>query len=192
MRLLWFTWKDIKHPLAGGAEVVNHELAKRLVKNGHRVTFIVASFKKAPHEEKIDGYKVIRVGSRWTVYWKAYKYYKKNLRGKFDVVIDEVNTIPFFAKFYVKEKNILFIHQLAREIWFYQMVFPLSLIGYVLEPLYLKRLKDKKVITISESTKKDLVKVGFKPQNIFIISEGIEMEPVPYLSENDKFHVPKC
>ncbi len=190
MRLLWFTWKDIKHPNAGGAEIVNHELAKRLVKNGHRVTMVVAGWKKALKEEKIDGYIVIRVGSRWTVYWKAYKYYKKHLKRKFDMVIDEINTIPFFAKFYVREKNILFIHQLAREIWFYQMYFPLSLIGYILEPLFLWRLKDRKVITISESTKADLIRFGFKPENIYIISEGIEIEPIKFLSENDKFHVP--
>jgi hypothetical protein len=53
-----------------------------------------------------------------------------------DIVIDETNTIPFFAKYYVKEPHLMFFHQLCREIWFYQMRFPLSLIGYLLEPLY--------------------------------------------------------
>ena len=39
MKILWLTWKDRKNPLAGGAEVVNEELAKRLVKDGHEVIF---------------------------------------------------------------------------------------------------------------------------------------------------------
>ena len=77
-----------------------------------------------------------------------YKYYKKNLIGWANLVIDEVNTIPFFAKYYVKEKNIVFIHQLCREIWFYEMIFPLNLIGYFLEPIYLLFLSDRKTIKV--------------------------------------------
>jgi len=191
MRILWLTWKDKKHPLAGGAETVNEELAKRLVQDGHKVILLTAGFKGGAKEEIIDGYKIIRLGNRWTVYWLAFRYYKKNLQGWADLVIDEMNTIPFFAKFYVKSPllrkeglgvvktdNILFVHQLCRKIWFYQMFFPLNLIGYLLEPIYLRLLNDRQVITVSESTKKDLMKYGFKKENIKIISEGIELTPV--------------
>ncbi len=190
MTILWLTWKDRKNPLAGGAEIVNEELAKRLVKDGHEVIFLVAGFQGGQKEEIINGYKVIRLGNRWSVYWKAYKYYKKNLKGWADLVIDEVNTIPFFAKFYVKEKNILFIHMLCRQIWFYEMFFPLNLIGYILEPIYLWLLSDKKVITISESTKKGLMQFGFKKDNISIISEGIEIEPIDNFEKINKFEKP--
>lgn len=202
MKVLWFIWKDKKNPLAGGAELVNEELAKKLVQNGHKVIFLVSGFENGAKEEIIDGYKIIRLGNKWTVYWKAYRYYKKNLIGWPDLVVDEVNTIPFFAKFYVhpvksnkvgvkqfngvKEKNILFIHQLCREIWFYEMLFPLNLIGYLLEPIYLWFLRDRKVVTVSESTKKDLLKYGFKKENIYIISEGIEIEPSEELPAIEK------
>ena len=190
MKILWLTWKDRKNPLAGGAEVVNEELAKRLAKDGHETIFLVGGFKNCRKEEIIDGYKIIRLGNRWSVYWQAYKYYKKNLVGWADLVIDEVNTIPFFAKFYVKEKSILFVHQLCREIWFYQMFFPLNCIGYILEPIYLWLFKDKKVITVSKSTKNDLIRFGFKKENINIISEGIEIEPVKDISKITKFEKP--
>ena len=30
MKILWLTWKDRKNPLAGGAEVVNEELAEKI------------------------------------------------------------------------------------------------------------------------------------------------------------------
>ena len=173
MKVLWFTWKDLSHPLAGGAEVVNQELAKRLVDDGHEVTFIVGGYKDGEAKEKHkDGYKIIRVGNRMTVYWHAYRYYKKNLKGWADLAIDEVNTIPFFAKFYVDEPNLLFIHMLCRKIWFYHLPQPLSSIGYLLEPLYLQLLSNQSVITVSESTKRDLIRVGFKKQTITIISEG--------------------
>jgi len=183
MKILIFNWKDRKNPLAGGAEIVTEELLKRLVKNGHRATLLTSKFKGCQNKEIIDGYEIIRVGGRRTVYRQAYRYYKKYLQGKFDLVIDEINTIPFFAKFYAKEKNILFIHQLCREIWFYEMFFPLNLIGYLIEPIYLWLLRDREVITVSESTKKDLLKYGFKKENIYIISEGIEIESLKELPE---------
>ena len=181
MKILIFNWRDRKNPLAGGAEIVTEELLKRLVKNGHRATLLTSKFKGCQNKEIIDGYEIIRVGGRWTVYWQAYRYYKRYLRGKFDLVIDEINTILFFAKFYVKEKNILFIHQLCREIWLYEMFFPLNLIGYLVEPIYLWLLRDRKVITVSESTRNDLLKYGFKKENIHIISEGIEIGPLKEL-----------
>ncbi len=182
MKILWCTWKDRMHPASGGAEMVNEEIAKRLVRDGHEVIFLVGGFKGCLPEEMIDGYKVVRLGNRWSVYWKAYRYYKKNLRGWADLVIDEVNTMPFFCKLYVREKNILFVHQLCREIWFYEMAFPLNVLGYALEPIYLWLLRDRNVITISESTKSDLLRYGFKPGGVSIVSEGIEIEPVAELA----------
>lgn len=171
MKILWLNWKDKKHPLAGGAELVNEELAKKLVQDGHQVIFLVGGFKGCTGEETIDSYKVIRLGNRWTVYWRAYKYYKKNLVGWADAVIDECNTMPFFAKFYVNEKIFFFIQQFAREIWFYQMFFPFNILGYILEPIYLKLLRDQNVFTFALSTKNDLVRYGFNAQKITILKE---------------------
>jgi len=190
MKILWMSWKDKKNPQAGGAELVNEELAKRLVKDGHELIFLTSGFKDCKVEETIDGYKIIRVGNRWSVYFKAYQYYKKNLKGWADLAIDEVNTIPFFCKFYVKEKSILLVYQLCREIWFYQMFFPLNIIGYILEPIYLWLLSNKNVITISGSSKKDLMRFGFKEKNISIIPVGIELEPVINYEIIEKFENP--
>ena len=190
MNILWLTWKDTENPLAGGAEVVSSQLAKRLVEDGHAVRFITGGFAGAKTEIIKDGYQINRVGNRYTVYYKASQYYIQNLRGWADIVIDEVNTIPFFSPFYVKEKKILFFHQLCREIWFYQMVFPLSLIGYLIEPIYLWLLRNNRVITISNSTKLDLLKYGFKKDNIHIISEGIELEPISDLNSITKLDKP--
>lgn len=176
MKILWLTWKDLTHPLAGGAEVVNEELAKRLVADGHDVTFVVGGYKDGIASEMVSGYKIIRLGNRYSLYWLAYRYYRKHFQGWADLVIDEVNTIPFFAKYYVKEKTYLFVHQLARQVWFYQMVFPISLVGFCLEWWYLHLLSDQKVITVSDSTRKDLLRFGFSNSNISIISQGIKLK----------------
>lgn len=191
MRILWLTWKDKTHPLAGGAEVVSSELAKRLVRDGHEVTFIVGGYKGAETKTEIDGYQIIHLGSRYSLYAKAPRYIKRHFADWADVVIEEVNTIPFLSRFYLKGvKRFIFIHQLAREIWFYQMKRPFSWIGYVLEPLYLRLLRKDPVITVSNSTKQDLIRYDFEPSTIAIISEGIQMKPASGLSKLHKFERP--
>jgi glycosyltransferase involved in cell wall biosynthesis len=190
MKILWFTWKDRKNPNAGGAETVNEELAKRLAQDGHEVILLVAGFKNATREEIASGYKIIRLGNRWTVYWQAYRYYKKHFTGWADLAIDEVNTLPFFCKFYVKEKNIILCYQLCRQIWFYQMFFPLNLIGYLIEPLYLWLLRKQIVITESESTKRDMQKYGFKANSIFVFNIGLEIEAAKDLNNLSKYTEP--
>jgi glycosyltransferase involved in cell wall biosynthesis len=178
MKIIWFTWKDRSHPEAGGAEVVNEELAVRLAADGHGVIFLVGGFEGGAREETRQGFKIIRLGNRFSVYFQAYKYYKKNLVGWADLVIDEVNTIPFFCKFFVKEKNIILSYQLCREVWFYQMIFPLNLLGYLIEPIYLWLLRKQQVLTESESTRIDFQKYGFKKDNISIFPIGLETEPI--------------
>lgn len=191
MKILWFRFKDPKNPGAGGAEVVMDELGKRLIDDGHDVTFVVGGFEGGYETDTIHGYNVIRIGGFHTVFFLAPFYYFKHLRGKYDLVIDEINTAPFFARWYVKEPVLAFVHQLARKIWFYQFPFPLNIPFYLAEPIYLWMLRKYFVITVSESTKQDLVNLKFKPENIHIISEGLkDIEPVPTLEGIKKYDTP--
>ena len=190
MRIVWCSWKDRSHPAAGGAEVVSDELAKRLVLDGHEVIMLVGGYPGASHEDSRNGYKIIRVGGRITVYYRAWRYYRKHLQGWPDLVIDECNTIPFFAGWYSGAPTIMFFHMLCHNIWFYEMRFPFSLFGYLAEPIYLHMLRRSPVITVSESTKADLLRYGMDPDDIHIISEGIEIEPVTDLSKIEKFPDP--
>lgn len=187
MKILWFTWKDKKNPASGGAEIINEEVAKRLVGDEHEVIFLTAGFVGAKKQEKVNGYKVIRLGNRYTVYFEAFKYYKKYLARWPDLIIEEINTIPFFTQFYAGQKKVLLIYQLCREIWFYQVGFPINFIGFFLEPLYLKLLSGNNCITESESTKKDLVKYGFNGKHIHLISAATDIRPVDSVSKTTKY-----
>ena len=184
MKIVWFSWKDIKHPEAGGAEIVSYNLMKRLVSDGHDVTLLTAQYSTASTDE-IDGIKIRRAGNRFTVYFKTRQIYKKYFLGNTDLVVDEMNTVPFGAAFFAKTRSILFVHQLARKVWFYQMFWPLSWIGYMAEPVYLWVIskKYKRIITISASTRQDLQRYGFLSKNIKIIRLGIELQPLNKLTK---------
>ena len=180
MKVLFLNWRDIKNPQAGVAEVVTHELAKALVERGDQVDFFAASFPGALDHERIDGISVFRGGGRYLVPWHAYKFYQRSK--PYDLVIDECNTNQFFTFLYIpRRKRLFFIHQLTRLIWFYQLVFPLSLIGYLLEPILIFSHRKSLAVTVSKSTMSGLIKFGMKKENIHIIPEGLDSKPLEYL-----------
>ncbi|MFH1432216.1 MAG: glycosyltransferase family 4 protein [archaeon] len=84
----------------------------------------------------------------------------------------------------MKEKKLALIHQLARGFWLYEVpVF--GILGWLLEPLYMRLYSKTKTVTVSGSTKKDLKSWGFK--DITIVSEGIDFAPLgkPAVKEKD-------
>ncbi|GFP33416.1 hypothetical protein HKBW3S42_01752, partial [Candidatus Hakubella thermalkaliphila] len=179
MKILIFTWRDIRNPAAGGAEVFTHQISSRLAAKGHEVTLFTSTFRGCKNEEILDDVRIIRAGGRYTVYLHARVYYKKYFKGKYDVVVDEINTVPFFTPTFVKngEKIIALIFQLAREFWSHEMHFPINYLGYyVLEERWLKNYIDIPTITICSSTKQDLLKLGFK--KIFIVPIGLTIKPL--------------
>ena len=42
MKILIFSWRDIKNPFSGGAEVFTYEHAKRWIKEGHEVIWFTS------------------------------------------------------------------------------------------------------------------------------------------------------
>ncbi len=179
MNILWLSWKDIEHPLSGGAELVSTEIRKRLILDGHSVRLITSRPDNSDIKSVIDGVEIYRTGNKYTVYTKAKKLYKKSMGGWADLIIDEMNTIPFLGFKYDKMPTVLLTYQLARQVWFYQMIFPFSLAGYLLEPLllrYLSRNKYNLVLTESDSTKKDLAKYGFRQDAIKTFRIGMNIK----------------
>lgn len=183
MKILILNWRDIKHPLAGGAEISTHEHAKGWVKAGHKVTQFSSSFLGAKPFEKIDGVQIIRRGNHYTVHLYALLYYLTNIRRRINLVMDEFHFIPFFTPLYVREKKLAFIHETAEEVWFKNKPFPIGLLGYLLEPLFFKLYKKISFMTVSDSTRRDLLKFGIKASNIHVIYCGARTIRNHYVKE---------
>ena len=177
MKFLVFNWRDIRNPAAGGAEVFTHEVTKRLVAQGHEVTLFVARFTGGSKEEVIDGVRVLRDGGKYSVYLKARNRYRKEFKGKFDVIIDEINTVPFFTPKFVNggEKLFAVLHQFARGYWKHETRFPLSVIGPFLESRWLRSYKDVPLL-VDESLSEELRDMGFT--KVFVHEEGTGIEPL--------------
>ncbi len=174
--ILALSWRDIKFPTMGGAEIYTHEMLKRAVAAGIEIVHFAPACNGLLNEEYIDGVHYIRSGKLWNVIWKARKYYRSR-KNDISYVIDQCNTFRFFTKYWVPQKKRIFlIFQLTREIWDINMPFPFNKIGKLLETPLLRMNKNDLTITESDSTKKDLVEVGFKEENVKIIPVGLSKD----------------
>lgn len=178
MRILAFSWRDPKHPLAGGAEQVIHEYAKGWVKAGHEVTFFSSLLRGMPRSETLDNIKIIRGGYQYFgVQMAGFLHYLMN-RHKYDLVIDQFHGFPFFTPLFVKKPKIALIHETTGKLWFLNPLFwpfnwIISIIGYFSEPIIFKLYKNIPFMTISKSTKDDLVNFGIPEKNIKVIHNGV-------------------
>lgn len=192
MKILIFSWRDIKFPGWGGAEVLTMKLAKSWTIKGHKVDILSAKFPGAKDKEIIDGIKIFRPGNfsghsplEYLIYlYKTVRFYRRELAGKYDLVIDQVHGVPFFTPLFVKEKVIFFPLEVAKNIWFYEVRFPFSLIGYFLEFVYIKIFRNFPFLTISSSTAQDLSRYGVK--KVYTLTPGRNLPPLKNLSRKSK------
>jgi glycosyltransferase involved in cell wall biosynthesis len=172
MKILILNLRDHKHPRAGGAEHFTHEVAKRWVADGHAVTKLASNFASGAKTEVIDGVSIIRMGNYFTVQRKARQYYKKHLKGKFDVVVDEYTNIPFLAPRFVQEPVILLVFEVVGEKYIIGLP---PVVGhfahYWLEPRWYRYYRGTKTVTISSSTANDLRDLGLS--DVEIVPVGI-------------------
>jgi len=174
MKILILNWRDIKNPDFGGAEVATYEIAQRWVRWGNEVTWFSSKFKNCKEKEVISGIKIIRQGSPFTVHLRAFLYYRKHFKNKFDLVIDQVHGIPFFTPLYVKEPKIVYIHEVAKKIWFTEWPPIISLLGFWGDFHWFRLFYRKtKFITVSQSSTEDLKSVGVSKERIQVIKNGI-------------------
>ncbi len=181
MKIVIFNWRDIKNPKSGGAEIVTHECAKGWIKAGNEVILVCPAFPNSPKKETIDGVKYIRLGVKTSknyllIHILAFFYYQRYLKGKIDFVVDQIHGIPFFTPLYVKEKKLAFICEVADRIWFDMYPFIFAWVGRVIEHLYFQLYKNTRFLTISKSTRDDLIKKGIHNRHITVIYPGIKMK----------------
>lgn len=176
MKILIFNWRDIKHSWAGGSEIYMFELAKRWVAEGNKVTLFCGQDVGGglPPEEIIDGIHIYRKGGAYTIYFWAVWYFFKKLRKECDVLVDIQNGIPFFSMLYCRKPKIAISYHVHRMQWFFEFPFPLSFVGYFFErflfPFFYREIQ---LIAISKTTRTELIKIGFKKENIHIIYAGV-------------------
>jgi glycosyltransferase involved in cell wall biosynthesis len=165
--LLIVNHRDIYHPQAGGAEVVLYEVGRRLAKRAN-VTWLAESVQGRRSEEFIDGIKVKRRGNKYTLHFHSLIEARNH-----EIVVDSVaHAAPFFS-YKVNRNTVAVVHHVHQDVLKFE-VDPLQ--AMVLRALE-KRIKNyDRIIAVSNTTKRDLVKLGINEEKIHVIYNGVDHE----------------
>lgn len=182
MNILILNWRDVRHPKSGGAELVTMEHAKGWAAAGHRVTWLTASYSGSKKESIVEGVHFVRRWGSHTVYLYTPFYLLANAR-LIDVIVDEVHGFPFFSPLLIRKPVVVFIHEIAGEIWDFMFPFPKNIIGKFLEHWYFRLYRHCLFWTDAPSTISELVERGIPRDQCTAI-------PCPIVK--DEYLVPKA
>lgn len=182
LQILALNWRCLSHPQAGGSEVNIFEQARRWVGAGHAVTILCADPGRdhAPaREERIDGITVRRMGGRFSVYLHGALHLALH-GGRYDCIVDVANGIPFFAPLFAGAPTALLTHHVHGRQWFSELPRPLADLGWLLERKVVPWIyRRHPVIAVSPTTRDSLVELGFRPEQISVIYNGLSVAAPP-------------
>jgi glycosyltransferase involved in cell wall biosynthesis len=177
LNILVVNWRDIRNPEAGGAEVHLHEIFKRIAGMGHHVTLLASGFDGSPAEEIVDGIRVIRRGGKF-----GFNFHVPGALGAlmkerdFDIVVDDINKIPFCTPVYVRKPVLALAHHLFAETIFLETFFPLATYVYLSEWLIPVFYRNTRFVVVSQSTRDEFVKRGLSEEKVGIVHNAVDHE----------------
>lgn len=185
-RILVLNERDPLHPAAGGAEVHVAQIARCMQQLGFETTQLASSFPGASVRESVPGMEIWRLGNLAAYYSRvAWTCARETRRGRFDVVVEHLNKVPFCAAAYAAVPVLAVNHHLFGRSAFKQVAWPIAATVVAIERLIPLVYRNVPFLAVSQSSKDDLVKRGIRPDQIGIIHNGImlpRVEPKP-LSE---------
>jgi len=191
MKILALNWNDLKNPFAGGAEVHLEELLRRLVQYGHEITLFCSGYKGCQPEETIEGVRIIRRGSRYNFNLIAPFHLRKLVReNHFDILVEDINKIPFYTPLYLKLKTLVVVPHLFATTVFQEINFVLGTYIYLAEKPLVRVYDGTPFNVISESTADDIAKRGIPREDISVIHCGIDRQVYAHDPEVPKYEQP--
>lgn len=190
LNILIINWQCIKNPFGGGAEVHLHEIFKRVVLLGHKVTLFCCEYDDCQKEEVLDGIKIIRKGKRSTFnFGVRSEYLNRFAKEDYDIVIDDINKIPFYTPRYVKKPLLAISHHFFGLSIFREASLPAALYVYLAERSVDYIYKKTPFAVVSQSTLDEFISRGFDRKNFSIVQNAIPQDEFP-MKVTDKSNKP--
>lgn len=173
MNILVINWQDWQNPYAGGAEVYLYEIFSRLIKKGHKVILLCSRGPGQMRHEVTDGFEIYRIGRRSNFNFFAPCALRVLLRKmKIDIVIDDLNKIPFYSTVFTRKRVLPTLMHLFRAT-IYRETNPLfATYVFGAERMVGFLYGSANFVAISDSTAKDLEDIGVK-NTIHVVRSGI-------------------
>ncbi len=182
-RVLVLNERDLSHPKAGGAEIHVTEIFRRLAERGFEVTLASSSYPGGPNRDELAGMAVERLGGIPFYYVRAAAHCaRETRRGTYDVVVECLNKVPFLSPAYSAVPVVALCHHLFGKTAFQQERWPIAAAVWSIERLIPYLYRRAPFVSISESTREDLVGRGIAHDQVRVSHCGIarpRYEPLP-------------
>jgi glycosyltransferase involved in cell wall biosynthesis len=184
-RVLVLNERDLEHPNAGGAEVHVGEIFERLATRGFDITLASTSFPGSADDSERGGMRIRRFGRIRYYYPRAvWHCARETRRGRYDVVVDCLNKLPFQSPLYSAAPVLAIAHHLFGKSAFLQVSWPVAMTVYTMERMIPWIYRDVPFIAISESTRADLIERGIARDHIEVHHCGIRRPSFPAAAGN--------
>lgn len=159
----------------GGAGEVIYQIGKRWVKKGFSVRVLTTQGKSLQNRELIDGIEVIRLGSLYTAPFLFMVEYLYNQRNWADVIIENMTSYPLYTPVYTRP-DLVIVHNIKGSDYFDVHPFWKASIGYLSEKSIPFIYLDIPFVSVSQSTKKNLERLGIRDSRIEVIPNGVDVQ----------------
>ncbi|MBM3315385.1 glycosyltransferase family 4 protein, partial [candidate division WOR-3 bacterium] len=144
---------------------------------GHSVTLVAERFGGSAEHELLDGIRVLRFGGKWTFNFAVCRKVARLADdGRYDVVIDDLNKIPFYSPWFTRKPVLAILMHLFRGSIFRETLPPMAAYVWLTETMIPLAYRRCRFAVLSGSSKQDTVKVGIDPAQIAVIPPGTDFD----------------
>lgn len=189
MRILVICDRDWTHPLAGGAGLNLGSQVERWLADGHNVKVFTVRHSGAPSYERHGDLEIRRRGWIFSVFPWSWVEELKGIASDVDVVLEIINGVPWLSKFITGKPTVAMIHHVCQQQFDREFSEPFKSIGKFIEARMMPRLyANVPFITVSETSRADLVSIGISAEKITIIHNGLD--PAAYVTDTPRADLP--
>lgn len=173
-RVHLIAWRDLDDVEAGGSEVHAATVARLWSEAGLDVLMRTSWAQGHPNHGRRDGYEVVRKAGRYQVFPRTALAEVRKTYGRPDGLVEIWNGMPFFSPIWATVPRLVLMHHVHADMW--KMVLPpnLAKLGDTVEtrlaPLIYRR---SRIITLSPSSKAEMVELGFHAHRIDVVPPGV-------------------
>lgn len=193
MRFCFLASRDWAHPEAAGGDFYLGNIARGLVKRGHRVVYIAASLDGYSTRENLDGVEIRRV-TPGLLYPIRLFYHFLRIKNSVDVTVEEIlggKKLPTLAFLYSRRRLVAMWYQCHDKIFAEQYPKGLAILLSLGERVLARLYRKYPVATLSQKSALELARIGLNSLRIGIVPSAaliesqLEREPLPFESRED-------